>query len=236
MSDFRQVRFSKAANVLGPVKFEAQQAIASKDSEPCLLATRMLDLVLAVLLLAFMTPLLLLIALAIYITDPGPIIFAHRRIGRNGVLFPCLKFRSMATDAQERLELLLASDPQARREWARDHKLLHDPRITPLGSFLRKSSLDELPQLINVIRGEMSLVGPRPITIEEKWRYGHYIHDYCCVQPGITGLWQVSGRSETTYRRRVALDVLFVRNHSTGLYLSILHRTIPAVLMARGSC
>lgn len=182
-----------------------------------------------------MAPLMLLVAVLIYVTDPGPIFFAHRRIGRDGVSFPCLKFRSMATDAQERLALLLESSAQARAEWERDHKLNYDPRITPIGQFLRRSSLDELPQLFNVLRGEMCLVGPRPITAEEKWRYGRYFKDYCCVQPGITGLWQISGRSETTYRRRVALDVIYVRNQSSALYLIILTRTIPAVLLARGS-
>jgi exopolysaccharide production protein ExoY len=197
--------------------------------------TRVLDMTLTIVLLIFLAPLMLIIAGLLYVTDPGPVLFAHRRIGRNGAPFPCLKFRSMALDANSRLAHLLATDARARQEWELDHKLTNDPRITPIGRFLRRSSLDELPQLFNVILGQMSLVGPRPITSEEIWRYGRYISDYYCVQPGITGLWQVSGRSETTYRRRVALDVVYARRQSTALYLAILSRTVPAVLLARGS-
>jgi exopolysaccharide production protein ExoY len=236
MTYFRQVNFDGTANMLTTLKVNCPDQASPGGPIASTASNRALDFVLAVFLLVFMAPLLLLVAILIYADNPGPILFAHRRIGRNGVLFPCLKFRSMAIDAQERLAQLLASDPQARKEWERDHKLHHDPRITPIGQFLRRSSLDELPQLINVIRGEMSLVGPRPITSEERWRYGRYFDDYCHVQPGITGLWQISGRSGTTYRRRVALDVVYARNQSTGLYLAILTKTIPAVLFARGAC
>ena len=132
----------------------------------------------------------------------------------------------------DRLE---ASDPIARLEWEKDHKLRNDPRITRLGSFLRKSSLDELPQLFNVLRGEMSLVGPRPIVDAEVVRYGRYFADYCSVRPGITGLWQISGRNDVSYRRRVALDVAFARARSRSLYVRILAGTVPSVLVRRGS-
>ena len=157
------------------------------------------------------------------------------RIGRGGREFPCLKFRSMAVDAEARLESHLASSAAARREWDRYHKLEFDPRITPLGRFLRSSSLDELPQLFNVLRGEMSLVGPRPIVRAEVRRYNRYFPVYCSTRPGLTGLWQVLGRNRVSYRRRVAADVLYVRRKSLWLNIRILVATIPAVLLRRGA-
>lgn len=211
---------------------------ASSGGEPQLFgvdATRCLDVVLAMSLLIFLAPLMLLIAVVIWAGDGGWPLFGHRRIGRNGVAFPCLKFRSMVPDAEARLERLLAADPQARREWQTDHKLRNDPRITPLGGFLRKSSLDELPQLINVLRGEMSMVGPRPIVESEIRRYGHGFKHYCAVRPGITGLWQVSGRNNLSYRRRVALDRLYVRSRSLAGDIGIMALTLPAVLTRNGS-
>jgi lipopolysaccharide/colanic/teichoic acid biosynthesis glycosyltransferase len=189
----------------------------------------------AILILLFCTPLLVLVALSIFVYDGGPVLFAHRRIGRDGRTFRCLKFRSMAVDAEARLERLLATDAAARREWQADHKLRSDPRITPVGGFLRKTSLDELPQLFNVLRGEMSLVGPRPVVQDEARRYGRRFAHYCAVRPGITGLWQVSGRNDVSYGRRVALDVLYTRHKSLRLDLSILLRTVPAVLLRSGS-
>lgn len=198
-------------------------------------AMRVLDLMIAGTALVFLAPLLIFIALACRVSDPGPVFFAHSRCGRGGKMFGCLKFRSMVVDADQRLDALLASDAGARAEWTATHKLTNDPRITPLGRFLRKSSLDELPQLINVLRGEMSLVGPRPIVQAEISRYGRYIADYNRVLPGITGMWQVSGRSETDYRQRVALDLLYIRKYSVGLYLRILVLTIPAVLLRKGA-
>ena len=197
--------------------------------------TRTFDVLVSLGLLLFLAPLLIIISAMILITNPGPIIFGHKRLGRDGQAFRCLKFRSMVVDSQERLAQLLATDPEARAEWERDHKLRNDPRITPIGNFLRKSSLDELPQLFNVLRGEMSLVGPRPIVNDEVSRYGRYFAHYSRVRPGITGLWQVSGRSNTTYRRRVALDVAYSRSQSLSLNLKILMMTVPSVLSADGS-
>lgn len=196
---------------------------------------RALDVLFALSALLIFAPLMLVLALFIAILDPGPIFFAHKRIGLGGREFYCLKFRSMAVDAEQRLQTLLASDERAREEWARDQKLRNDPRITSIGQFLRKSSLDELPQLFNVLRGEMSLVGPRPIVRNEVARYGRYFEHYCAVRPGITGLWQISGRNDVSYRRRVAFDVTFTRLLSTGLYLRILVATVPSVLMQRGT-
>ncbi|HEY2661468.1 MAG TPA: sugar transferase [Caulobacteraceae bacterium] len=190
---------------------------------------------LATVMLVFFAPLMLGVAIAVFVQDGGPVFFAHRRLGLNGSSFACLKFRSMATDAQARFNHLLAVDPGARTEWERDHKLRNDPRITRLGEFLRRSSLDELPQLFNVLRGEMSLVGPRPIVEAEAHRYGRRICNYCSVRPGITGLWQVSGRNDTSYRRRVAIDVVYSRRKSLTLDARILLMTIPAVLLRRGS-
>ena len=185
--------------------------------------------------LVFVAPLMVAVAIAVFLEDGGPILFAHQRVGRGGRSFPCLKFRSMAVDAEARLEQVLAADPHARAEWAANHKLQNDPRITAVGDFLRRSSLDELPQLLNVLRGEMSLVGPRPVVQAEAAHYGHWFDSYCAVRPGITGLWQVSGRSDTRYRQRVALDVLYVRHKCLSMDFTILVRTVPAVLLRRGS-
>lgn len=197
---------------------------------------RVLNATIAGLIIVFIAPLLLVLALLVRAQDGGPALFRQARIGREGRVFYCLKFRSMAVDAEERLQRLLATDAEARAEWSAQHKLKVDPRITSLGDFLRKSSLDELPQLFNVLVGDMELVGPRPVVQAEAARYGRRFRDYCAVRPGITGLWQVSGRSNTTYRRRVAMDVIYSRTKSPALDLRILFATIPAVLMRKGSC
>ncbi|MDO4921685.1 MAG: undecaprenyl-phosphate galactose phosphotransferase WbaP [Phascolarctobacterium sp.] len=181
------------------------------------------------------SPVLLFIAAWIYKDSPGPVIFKHTRVGKNGKPFPCYKFRSMCVDAKEKLAELLANDPAARAEWEKDFKLKNDPRITKSGAFLRKTSLDELPQIFNVLKGEMSLVGPRPIIAEELARYGEYVGDYLMVKPGITGMWQVSGRSDTTYNERVQLDSWYVRNWSVWLDVMLLWRTGKSVFMGKGA-
>ena len=196
---------------------------------------RTMDVALASLALLFLAPVMVLVALLIWTQDRGPVFFAHGRIGRDGRAFKCLKFRSMLVDSEARLRKLLAESPEARAEWERDHKLRNDPRITALGSFLRRSSLDELPQLFNVLAGEMSLVGPRPIVTAEVARYGRRFGHYCSVRPGITGLWQVSGRNDVSYRRRVAIDTCYAQNQSIALDLRILLATIPSVLLRKGS-
>ena len=199
------------------------------------LATEAMNLAIALIALIFLSPLLFAIAALIFVQDGGPVVFAHRRIGRDGRHFKCLKFRSMAVDAEERLAELLARDPEARDEWEKDHKLRNDPRVTKLGAFLRKSSLDELPQLVNVLRGEMSLVGPRPIVDAEVAKYGRRFRHYCAVKPGITGLWQVSGRNDTSYRSRVAMDCVYATRRNALLDARVMVATIPAVLLTRGS-
>ena len=193
-----------------------------------------LDFIVAALALVFLSPLLL--AIAAYVkADGGPALYAQTRIGRGGRRFRCLKFRTMVVDAERQLQELLASDPAAAAEWAQTQKLTSDPRVTGIGALLRRTSLDEFPQLLNVLRGDMSLVGPRPIVEAEVERYADDIASYCAVRPGMTGLWQVSGRSQTSYARRVQLDVSYVRNWSLLRDLSILLRTIPAVLLRRGA-
>jgi exopolysaccharide production protein ExoY len=198
-------------------------------------AIRALDITIAVCVLLFALPLLIAIALCVTAQDRGPAVFAHERIGKNGRTFRCLKFRSMVLNAEERLAALLERDAAARAEWERDHKLRRDPRITRVGDFLRKSSLDELPQLFNVLKGEMSIVGPRPIVVAEIPRYGRRFGHYCAVKPGITGLWQVSGRNDVSYRRRVAMDTIYARRKSFAWDVKLLFLTVPAVLFASGS-
>jgi len=183
----------------------------------------------------FILPILFAIGIAIYIASPGPVVFAHTRIGAGGKAFPCYKFRSMVTNAQEVLEQYLKDNPDAREEWERDFKLKDDPRVTSVGNFLRKTSLDELPQLFNVIKGEMSLVGPRPIVDKEIPKYGEYINDYYLVRPGITGYWQVSGRSDVDYDSRVQMDSWYVRNWSFWQDVVLLFKTIWVVLERKGA-
>jgi exopolysaccharide production protein ExoY len=190
---------------------------------------RSVDLVLAVIGVLLFSPLLLICYLALVLSSPGSALFRHRRVGFNGQTFECLKFRTMAPDAAERLQRLLESDPAAAAEWHAARKLRSDPRVTLLGAMLRRSSLDELPQLFNVIRGDMSIVGPRPVTEEELARYAYKVEAYLACRPGITGLWQVSGRSTTTYRRRVACDAFYARNWSVVLDTKIMLATIPAL-------
>jgi len=193
------------------------------------LLKRGFDLAAAGLLLLFLAPLMGAIALKLRLVDKGPVLFAHARVGRGGAAFRCLKFRSMVPDAKGALERLLASDPAARAEWERDYKLKDDPRVTPFGRMLRRTSLDELPQLVNVLRGEMSLVGPRPVVPAELDRYGEARVYYLQVRPGLTGLWQVSGRSDVDYARRVALDAWYVRNWTLWHDVLILLKTLLVV-------
>lgn len=196
---------------------------------------RTFDVVLTLLGLPVVIPLCLVLAVLIWIDHPGPIFFAHYRIGKNGVTFPCYKFRSMIPNAQDVLEKYLQENPEAREEWESDFKLKNDPRVTKLGAFLRRTSLDEFPQLLNVLKGEMSLVGPRPIVKEEIEKYGEYIQDYYLVSPGITGMWQVSGRSDTTYEERVSMDSWYVRNWSVWIDVMYLLKTFGVVIKGKGA-
>lgn len=189
----------------------------------------------ALLLLALLSPLMLVIAVLIAQRDGLPILFGHYRVGLGGKLFRCFKFRSMYRDSSQMLTELLRTDAAARAEWERDCKLTDDPRVTPVGRFLRRTSLDELPQLLNVLRGEMCLVGPRPITVAELTRYGSVRWHYLSVRPGITGLWQVSGRNNTSYEERVALDRRYVEQRSVLGDVAILFKTVRVVVLREGA-
>ena len=196
---------------------------------------RAIDIVGAIFGLVFAAPFLVIAMIMIRRHDGGPAIFAQDRIGHGGKVFRCYKLRSMVVDSDKRLEELLKSDPVARAEWEDTQKLTNDPRITRLGHFLRKSSLDELPQLWNILRGEMSLVGPRPIVQNEIAKYGADFIYYTDVRPGLTGLWQVNGRSDTTYEQRVALDVKYVREWTFFKDVWVILKTIPAILASKGA-
>ncbi len=205
-------------------------------SAPDAFVTNALHRGIALVMLLLLSPLMLVVAGLIWRTDGAPIFFGHYRVGRGGRLFRCLKFRTMRRDAEAVLVRLIRDDPAAACEWARDQKLSNDPRITPVGSFLRKTSLDELPQLINVLRGDMCLVGPRPVTAPELIRYDNVRWHYVSVTPGITGLWQVSGRNNTTYEERVALDRRYVESSGLLMDLKILCRTVWVVVTGHGAC
>ncbi len=192
-----------------------------------------------VLLVLVSTPLTLLVlgmvSAMVMLSSPGPIFYSHRRIRKSGAFFSMWKFRTMCVNSAEVLEEYLAQHPEARSEWNKTHKLRNDPRITPIGSFLRRYSLDELPQLWNVLVGQMSLVGPRPIVAAEVEKYGNSFSCYCRVKPGLTGLWQVSGRSELSYDARVALDCAYVEHWSLQKDVRILLKTFASVVNQDGA-
>lgn len=196
---------------------------------------KMTEVLLSVFAVVLLLPLFLLLTLVVKLSGRGPVFYVSSRLGRGGVPIKVFKFRTMYTDAEERLQKLLASDPALAREWHQRFKLENDPRITPVGRWLRKTSLDELPQLLNVIRGEMALIGPRPIVEKEIAYYGEDYDIFKRVKPGITGLWQVSGRSDLSYEERVKIDVIYVLNWSIWLDYYIFIRTIREVLSGRGA-
>ncbi|WP_245949026.1 sugar transferase [Gluconacetobacter liquefaciens] len=217
------------AGLIGVQVARPENAVPIRDPRK-----RVMDVMIAAAMLFFAMPAMLAIVVLVR-RDGGAALFGHNRIGENGRIFRCLKFRSMVANADDVLKELLERDEAAREEWASTQKLRHDPRITRLGRFLRATSLDELPQLLNVLRGDMSLVGPRPIVQAEVERYGENITYYYATRPGLTGLWQVSGRSNTSYARRVALDSAYVRHWTFWKDVLILLKTIPAVLRHDGA-
>ena len=196
---------------------------------------RIFDLVCTVFGSILISPVLLLITIRVAIANRGHVIFTHWRVGKNGKPFPCYKFQTMVPMSEEQLQEYLDAHPEAKREWQETFKLTNDPRVTELGAWLRRTSLDELPQIWNVIRGDMSLVGPRPIVEEEVVKYGKFIREYYMVLPGITGMWQVSGRSDTTYEERVAMDTWYVRNWSVWIDMMYLFKTVKAVITGKGA-
>ncbi|MDP9126711.1 MAG: undecaprenyl-phosphate galactose phosphotransferase WbaP [Pseudomonadota bacterium] len=195
---------------------------------------RAFDIVVAATVLLLASPIFLILAMLVKL-DGGPALFGHKRLGLNGKAFSCLKFRSMVLNSDEVLQKHLAENPEAQEEWQRDHKLRNDPRVTMTGALLRRTSLDELPQLINVLRGDMSIVGPRPIIMAEVKKYDDDIAHYYRVRPGITGLWQVSGRNDVSYAKRVHMDSWYVRNWSLWHDIAIICKTIPVVIGRDGA-
>ena len=196
---------------------------------------RLMDIALIVVASPVLLPVLLAIAAAVRLSSPGPIFFSHRRIRRHGEFFSMWKFRTMCVNSAEVLETYLRSHPEARAEWQATHKLKFDPRVTAVGRFLRRTSLDELPQLWNVLAGSMSLVGPRPIVAAEVEKYGEFFVDYCLVKPGLTGLWQVSGRSQVSYAERVQFDRQYAHTWSLSGDVVILARTLSSVMNQDGA-
>lgn len=194
---------------------------------------RFIDILGSLVGIILLSPLFLIVAIAIKVEDPkGKIIFGHKRVGKNGKLFPCLKFRSMFADAEEMKKHFT---PAQKKEYAETFKLKDDPRITKVGKFIRKTSLDELPQLFNILRGDMTIVGPRPIVSDELKYYGEYDKYYMAVKPGLTGLWQVSGRSDTSYDERVELDMEYITTRTTVKDIYIMIMTVFKVIKREGS-
>ncbi|HEY0124219.1 MAG TPA: sugar transferase [Rhizobium sp.] len=196
---------------------------------------RAFDVTTALLALILISPLFLMLMLLVKLSDRGPIFYGHRRIGHNGKSFRCMKFRTMVVDGDRVLQAYLQANPRAMDEWRATRKLQNDPRVTLIGAVLRKLSLDELPQLLNIIRGEMSVVGPRPVVEDELERYETSAIYYLQSRPGLTGLWQVSGRNDVSYESRVAFDTHYVKNWSLSSDMMIIAKTIPAVCLSRGS-
>lgn len=196
---------------------------------------RTFDVTTALTALIFISPIFLMLMLLVKLSDRGPVFYGHRRIGHNGRTFRCLKFRTMVVDGDRVLQAYLQANPRAMEEWRATRKLQNDPRVTIVGAVLRKLSLDELPQLINIIRGEMSVVGPRPVVEDELELYETAAIYYLQSRPGLTGLWQVSGRNDVSYASRVAFDTHYVKNWSLSSDVLIIAKTIPAVCLSRGS-
>jgi exopolysaccharide production protein ExoY len=197
---------------------------------------RLFDLTFSTITLLLLSPIYLLIAALIRVSSRGKAIYFHERIGRGGSPFRCYKFRTMYADADSRLTEILNNDPVMRKEWDQAHKLKNDPRVTPIGKFLRKLSLDELPQFWNVIKGDLSIVGPRPVLqVEINKHFGIKATKILSIRPGITGIWQVSGRSDTTYAQRVKLDEQYIDEHHFLLDLVLIVKTIPAMVSSKGA-
>lgn len=197
---------------------------------------RIFDILFSLIILTLTSPLLALIALLVKLTTTGDVIFSHERIGRGGKKFKCYKFRTMHADAEERLKTILQRDPNRKKEWDATHKLKNDPRITKVGKILRKTSLDELPQFWNVLIGDLSVVGPRPVVYKElAVHFGEKAGKILSIRPGITGIWQVSGRNDTSYRTRIMLDEKYVDNHSFAMDLKLILKTIPVMIQAKGA-
>ncbi len=200
-----------------------------------LLLKRLMDIAIIIVALPLILPVFIILMFLTKITSKGPIFYGHERVGKNGKPFKCLKFRSMNINSQEMLEKILATDPVRRAQWEKDRKFEDDPRVTKFGKFLRKTSLDELPQLINILIGQMSFIGPRPVTEPELEKYGKYKNYVLSVSPGLSGMWQISGRSDTGYEERIQFDTYYIQNWSIWLDIWILIKTFWVVLEGKGA-
>lgn len=200
-----------------------------------LIIKRLIDIIAILICLPILLPVFLILSFLVKITSRGPVFYAHKRVGKNGKVIKCWKFRSMCINSQEILEKILATDPVRRAEWEKDRKFQDDPRVTKFGKFLRRTSLDELPQLFNILAGDMSLVGPRPVTEPELVKYGKYKDYVLSVVPGLTGMWQVSGRSDTGYEERISFDTYYIQNWSIFLDIWILIKTVWVVINGKGA-
>ena len=219
-------------------QFDASNILTINDCRLRFAIKRSMDVLGSAFLLAFLAPVLLAVTLLVLADDGWPCLFAHRKVGRGGQIFNCLKFRTMRRDAREVLSKMLTMDPKSRADWAASGKLKQDPRITRIGAFLRSTSLDELPQLVNILRGDMSFVGPRPVVVRELEEFYAPLGGlaaYLAVRPGLTGPWQVSGRSDTGYADRVRLDTAYAMRPSLRSDAAILARTIKVVLSRKGA-
>ena len=219
-------------DIAGIIGFASTHNLTFKTN---LFIKRVLDIGLILFFSPILIPVFLLLIILTKLTSRGPVFYGHKRVGKNGKEFKCWKFRSMCIDADKKLEEILANNPEMRAEWEKDRKFTNDPRVTKFGKFLRKTSLDELPQLINILIGQMSFVGPRPVTEPELEKYGPYKDYVLSVLPGLSGMWQTSGRSDTEYEERISLDSYYIQNWSVWLDLWILIKTVYVVLKGRGA-
>lgn len=236
MNDLASVAavFDSAAAESRSKSLPTATAVVESPGKLAALSRRGFDIFGALMLVIVFSPVIIGVSIALAISR-GPVVFCQTRVGRGGRQFKVFKFRTMVPDAPQVLAKLMESDPAIREEWEKHFKLKSDPRVTPIGRLLRKTSLDELPQLWNVLKGDMGLIGPRPVEPFEMVKYGRYARFYYCQKPGLTGLWQVSGRSDTSYSRRIALDYYYVKNRSLSLDINILVRTVGVVLFSRGA-
>jgi Undecaprenyl-phosphate galactose phosphotransferase WbaP len=216
----------------GIIGFSSVHNLTKKDN---LIAKRILDLSLIIIPLPIVLPVCIIIGIFVKFTSPGPLFYGHIRVGKNGRQLKCWKFRSMYKDADKQLDKILSQDPEMRRQWEKERKFINDPRVTKFGKFLRKTSLDELPQLWNIFLGEMSFVGPRPVTDGELVKYGDSADYILSVTPGLSGMWQTSGRSDTEYEERITLDTYYIQNWSIWLDIWIIIKTIWVVLKGKGA-
>ena len=219
-------------DIAGIIGFASTHNLTFKSN---LFFKRLLDLFLIIIFSPILIPVFLILIFLTKITSKGPVFYGHKRVGQYGKEFKCWKFRSMCIDADKKLEEILANNPDMRAEWEKDRKFTNDPRVTKFGKFLRKTSLDELPQLINIFLGQMSFVGPRPVTESELDKYGPYKDYVLSVSPGLSGMWQTSGRSDTEYEERISLDSYYIQNWSIWLDIWILIKTVYVVLKGRGA-